>query len=274
MKKKLLITMGCSFTEGVGCYDPEVVSYQIGEKIQYKKTEEVYFISKQRFHKYSWPSYLQKRLNYDVLINLGFGGSSTSGNVKVWFEKYYDKNLSEEFDVLLIWLLPIPSRFSFYRECSILNINPSMEKNIYNVHSYDIGREYIKFIDNIDLDPFLEQIFYLKIMEEHCQTKKYKFFYVPIDYNHNVLFEKLHNTKNLMKFTKSIFPNFINNPNMKSLICEHPNELGYEYISNQLFNWIELNEPDLISKTNPNTFESTWDGYPIFNHLDKIKLPI
>ena len=25
MKKKILITLGCSFTEGVGCYDPELV---------------------------------------------------------------------------------------------------------------------------------------------------------------------------------------------------------------------------------------------------------
>jgi hypothetical protein len=178
------------------------------------------------------------------------------------------------FDVDLDERLRIYKITSPLWKVELLKMPEVMEKNIYNVHSYDIGREYIKFIDNIDLDPFLEQIFYLKIMEEHCQTKKYKFFYIPIDYNHNVLFEKLHNTKNLMKFTKSIFPNFIDNPNMKSLICEHPNELGYEYISNQIFTWIELNEPNLISKTTPNTFESTWDGYPIFNHLEKIKSPI
>jgi hypothetical protein len=274
MKKKLLITMGCSFTEGVGCYDPTLVSYKDGDKIKFKKTEEVYFPSKERFHKYSWPSHLQKQIKYDKLINLGFGGSSTSGNVKVWFEKYHNQNLSDEFEVLIIWLLPIPSRFSFYRNSTIVNINPVMEKNIYNVHSYDIGKEYVKFLDDVDLDTILEQIFYVKIMEEHCNFKNYKFFYIPIDYNHNVFFEKFHHTKNLMKFTNSIFPNFNEFPNMKSLICDHPNELGYDHISKEIFNWLIKNNSDIISKTIPSTFESKWDGYPILNHLDNIKSPI
>jgi hypothetical protein len=274
MKKKLLITMGCSFTEGVGCYDPEVVSYKVGDKIKYKKTEEVYYISKERFHKYSWPSYLQKQLNYDILINLGFGGSSTSGNVKVWFEKYYDKNFSDEFDVLLLWLLPSPTRFSFYRDSTVMNINPLMEKNIYNVYSYDIGKEYLNFIDNLDIDPILEQIFYIKIMEEHCISKKYKFLYTPINFQQNIFFEKFHNINHMMKFNQSIFPNLKENSNMKSLVCDHPNEFGYEYISTRLYNWIKENEPELISETTPNFFESKWDGYPILKNLNKVKLPI
>lgn len=274
MKKKLLITIGCSFTEGVGCYDSEVVTYKVGGKIKYKKTEEVYYISKERFHKYSWPSNLQKQINYDYLINLGFGGSSTSGNVKVWFEKYYEKNFSDEFDVLMIWLLPSPSRFSFYRNSTVMNINPAMERNIYNVHSYDIGKEYLNFVEDIDLDPILEQIFYVKIMEEQCVTKKYNFLYIPQDYNQNIFFEKFHNIKNMMKFNHSIFPNFSENPTMKSLVCEHPNELGYKYISNQIYNWIEEHRPELISQIIPNNFESKWDGYPILNHLSKVRIPI
>jgi hypothetical protein len=274
MKKKLLITIGCSFTEGVGCYDPKTISYTSEDKIKYKKIEDVYFPNKERFHKYSWPSVLQKYINYDILINLGFGGSSTSGNLKVWFEKYYNKNLSDEYEVLIIWLLPIPSRFSFYRNSTVTNINPVMEHNNYNTHTYNLGSEYIKFIDNIDIDPILEQIFYLKIMEEHCLFKNYKFLYLTVDYTHSTLFEKFHDTKNMMKFTHSIFPNFNSNPSMKSLICEHPNELGYEHIAKELFNWIKNNNPELISETKPNIFESKWDGYPIFNHLDKIKLPI
>jgi hypothetical protein len=155
-----------------------------------------------------------------------------------------------------------------------MNINPLMEKNVYNVYSYDIGKEYLNFIDNLDIDPILEQIFYIKIMEEHCISKKYKFLYTPINFQQNIFFEKFHNITHMMKFNQSIFPNLKENSNMKSLVCDHPNEIGYEYISTRLYNWIKENEPELISETTPNFFESKWDGYPILKNLNKVKLPI
>lgn len=271
MKKKLLITMGCSFTEGVGCYDPSTIPSDMIDRMKHPKVEEVYINNKQRFHKFSWPSRLQKLINYDVLINLGFGGSSTSGNVKVWFEKYHDKNFTDEFDVLLIWLLPAPSRFSFYRSGSIMNINPALNKNVYNIHSYDLGKEYAKFIDDIELDPILEQIFYLKVMEDHIKSKKFNFLFSTFDNERNKFFEKFHNSENRMIFEKSLFPNFEKHPEMKSLVCDHPNELGYEYISQQIFDWIQKNKPELISPVEPSEFESTWDGYPIFDHLQRFR---
>lgn len=265
MKKKLLITMGCSLTEGVGCYDPKTIPYDMVNRMEHEKIEEVYIANKKRFHKYSWPSILQKQLNYDFLINLGFAGSSTSGNLKVWFEKYYNKNFTDEFDVLVIWLLPDASRFSFYKNCAIRNIIPSMSSNIYNTDSYELGLEYVKFIQDIDLDSILEQIFYLKIFEEYCNLKKYNFLYTPLLSDRNNLFEKIHNVKNMMNFKKNILPNFSKYPNMKSLICDHPNELGYEYISNKMYEWIQLNRPELISMSIPTKFETIWDGYPISN---------
>jgi hypothetical protein len=111
-------------------------------------------------------------------------------------------------------------------------------------------------------------------MEEHCISKKYKFLYTSIDYRQNTFFEKFHNINNMMKFNQSIFPNLIENPNMKSLVCDHPNELGYQYISNNLYSWIKTNSPELISDKKPNSFESKWDGYPILDNLSKVKLPI
>lgn len=271
MKKKLLITMGCSFTEGVGCYDPSTIPSDMVDRMKHPKVEEVYINNKKRFHEFSWPSHLQKLINYDALINLGFGGSSTSGNVKVWFEKYYDKNFTDEFDVLLIWLLPAPSRFSFYRSGSIMNINPALNKNVYNVHSYDLGKEYAKFIDDVELDPILEQIFYLKVMEEHFKSKKFNFLYSTFDNERHKFFEKLHNSEFRMVFEENLFPNFEKHPEMKSLICDHPNELGYKYISEQIFNWIQKNKPELISTSEPNEYNSIWDGYPIFDHLQKFR---
>jgi hypothetical protein len=271
MKKKLLITMGCSFTEGVGCYDPETIPSDMVDRMKHEKIEEVYITNKERFHKYSWPSFLQKKLKYDKLINLGFGGSSTSGNLKVWFEKYFDKNFSDEYDVLIIWMLPEPTRFSFYRKSSIMNINPSMSKNIYNVYSYDLGKEYINFLEDIDLDPILEQIFYLKIFDDHLKSKNYNFLFVPLIHNQNRYFEKLYNINNMINLKESVLPNFSKNPEMKSLICSHPNEKGYDSVSEKIFLWIEKNRPNFISHKDPDYFESIWDGYPILNHLDKMK---
>jgi hypothetical protein len=89
MKKKLLITLGCPLTEGVGCYDTATIPPDMVNMLKHEKFSEVYDMNRERFHKFSWPSYLQKQLNYDFLINLGLGASSTSGNLKVWFEKYY-----------------------------------------------------------------------------------------------------------------------------------------------------------------------------------------
>lgn len=267
MKKKLLITMGCSFTEGVGCYDPKTIPSDMVDRMKHEKIEEVYISNKGRFHEYSWPSFLQKKLKYDKLINLGFGGSSTSGNVKVWFEKYHNKNFSDNYEVLIIWLLPEPSRFSFYKKGVVKNINPAMSYNVYNNDCYNLGIEYVKFIQDVSIDPFLEQIFYIKLMEEHCKFKKYNLLYSPLDFNQNKLFDKLHNNEFRMVFEKNIIPDFSSFPSMKSPICNHPNEKGYEYISEIFFEWIKINKSYLLNNEDPDNYDSIWDGYPIFDHL-------
>lgn len=271
MKKKLLITMGCSFTEGVGCYDPETIPIDMIDIMKDDRVEKVYTSNRDRFHKFSWPSFLQKQIKYDKLINLGLGGSSISGNVKIWFEKYYDKKLHDEYDVLIIWLLPEPSRFSFYANGVVKNINPSTPFNENNIETYNLGIEYVRFIHDVNVDPFLEEIFYIKVMEEYCKCNNYNLLYTPLDFNLNKLFEKFHNTEYRMIFDENIIPNFSENPEMKSLICGHPNEKGYEKISNNFFDSLCVHHPHLINTNDPKDYVTIWDGYPIFNHLDKLK---
>jgi len=271
MKKKLLITLGCSLTEGVGCYDPETLPSDMIDVVTHKKGSEVYSMNRERFHKYSWPSILQKHLNYDLLINLGFGGSSTSGNLKVWFEKYYNKTFINEYDVLVIWLLPEPSRFSFYRDSSIKNIIPYTRKYFFNTDSYDLGQEYVKFIKNIEYDTVLEQIFYLKIFEEHCKFKKYNFLYTTLSSKRFRFFENMYDTTNFMNFENGILPDYSDNLHMKSIVCDHPNEKGYEYIAKKIFDWLKLYRPELVENNTPKKFESIWDGNPLTNHFNQNK---
>jgi hypothetical protein len=108
-------------------------------------------------------------------------------------------------------------------------------------------------------------------MEDHIKSKKFNFLFSTFDNERNKFFEKFHNSENRMIFEKSLFPNFEKHPEMKSLVCDHPNELGYEYISQQIFDWIQKNKPELISPVEPSEFESTWDGYPIFDHLQRFR---
>lgn len=262
-KPKLLITLGCSFTEGVGCYDPKtLVKNNVNQNIH----DMLYMKNKNRFHEYSWPSQLQKMLNYDELINLGLGGSSTSGNLKVFFEKYRDVNFSEKYDVLIIWFVPQSSRFSFYRNGHVVNIMPSMNRNVYNRYTYKLGLEYINFIGNLNLDPTLDQLFYIKVMEDHCKLKNYNFLFTLTDPISENLYNKLYDGKCIMLNGKSPLPNVYENPHLKSLACDHPNEKGYEIVAQTFFNWIHENRNDLLSSHIPTRFISKWDGDELYNH--------
>jgi hypothetical protein len=71
MKKKLLITLGCSYTEGVGCYESRFLENNNPKPGIF--WPDAYEGSRARFHAEGWPAKLQKLLNYDHLINLGKG---------------------------------------------------------------------------------------------------------------------------------------------------------------------------------------------------------
>ena len=262
-KPKLLITLGCSFTEGVGCYDPQTL---INNKGDVESLSTIYAKNKERFHEYSWPSLLQKMLNYDELINLGLGGASTSGNLKVFFEKYKDIDFSEKYDVLIIWFVPHSTRFSFYRNGHVVNIIPTMDHNIYNRYTYKLGLEYVNFIGNLSLDPTLDQLFYIKVMEDHCKLKNYNFLFTLTDPLSESLYNKLYDGKCMMLNGKSPLPNVYENPHLKSLACDHPNEKGYEIVAQTFFNWIQEYRKDLLSNEIPTRFISKWDGNELNKH--------
>jgi hypothetical protein len=272
-KKNLLITLGCSYTEGVGCYDSNTIPrdnknnlLNFHHNADQMMENMVYLKNKDRFHEYGWPRNLQKLLNYDELINLGFGGSSTSGNLKVLFEKYRDIKYSDNYNVLLVWMLPNPIRFSFYRKNVIFNINPSMSLNIYNKYSYNFGVEYVKFIDNIDVDPILEQLFYIKVIEDFCKLRGYHFLFSLTDSHSKKYYEKLYEGNSIMLNGENVIPDVHQNKKIKSLVCDHPNEIGYKLIAETLYHWIKENRSELISTEVPIEFLSKWDGYGLANH--------
>ena len=82
MKPKLLITLGCSYTSGIGTSDP--------------------------YH-HMWSRQLGIKLGFDKLINLGKAGASNSGCIKKFNEMVNNFPLNE-YDILVIFLFFIFTR--------------------------------------------------------------------------------------------------------------------------------------------------------------------
>ena len=259
MKKKLLITMGCSFTEGVGCWDTSTLPRNFSlshERYQYYRYQQA-----NRFHELGWPNRLGKKLGYDKVINLGLGGSSTSGQAKWFFTQYLNRDLSD-WDVLIIWLLSEPSRISFYKDTKIKNLmsNPQYSEN----YAFD---GYIKFLSDSKTyqeDMVLEQLFYRNIIKTICEQKSYNFLTFNLystDNNH--IFHRFNPND---KTYSPIHVDPAAPPEYYSKTCGHWNELGYEYVTTNMFNWINFKHNYLVNPNFEGEFTWEWDG----EHLDNL----
>jgi hypothetical protein len=253
MKPKLLITLGCSFTEGMGCYDyskipPSKSDSQLPkEQLEYQSN---------RFHELGWPNRLGKKLNYDKVINLGLSGSSTSGQSKQFYEKYLDKDFSN-YDVLVIWLLSDPSRISFYSDSMIKNTMPASPGGSL------LENGYIEFIFDIKKDTLLEQLYYIKTIQQVCENKGYSLLLAHSNVDMEIELKNIY--KSNFYFSNEIedfFGKGMSDSKYLSKICSHPNEDGYELLSQRMFNQIEKNHPYFINHSKVNKFEWDWDGNP------------
>lgn len=240
MKKKLLITLGCSLTEGLGCYGDNVPAEDI-VSINKGIISEKY---KKRFQEYGWPKTLYNLLNYDELINLGKMGYSTSGNLKLFSETYLDKDLSE-YEVLVIWQLPQSSRISLYiyDDCRteyrvnnfMLNEDDNFTKEIINKvkHPWEAG--------------IREQIFCIKMMEQICENNNWNLIVLPTAIE---TYEKLNELYSSQYFLSQPLDwnEFPKDKEHVSPICKHPNESGYKFIGEKIFELIKKDLNHLINK--------------------------
>lgn len=262
MKKKLLLTMGCSVTQGFGCYDISTFKY-VPDKPwdEYEDLKHIIKIHENRFLQYSWGSVLQKKLKYDRFVNMGKGGSSTSGQVKLFFENIDFLKSLKDYDVLLIWLLTSPSRFSFYSSGTNIDIIPNSLMN-RNFLKSEIDKAYINFVDDIDTDTLLEQKFYKDIIQETAKGLGFKFLYHSSLSGSNeefiIKFKKMFNdSNNLANLSKkTLIPCSRKNPELYSLLkCYHPNEEGYKIIGKNFFDLIKIYNSDLINEYTPTVYE-------------------
>lgn len=274
MRKKLLITLGCSFTEGVGCYEPSLLD-ENGKPLYDEGT--VYAASLDRFHRFGWPASLQKKLQYDCLWNLGHGGASNSENVKRWMEVFSVEAIPKEYDVLVIWMLTFAGRISFYKEGKIRSILPGNGdgKDVYQ----QLYNSYLNFLGNdifsknaIENDMILETYFYLNVIKTICELSNYNFLYINSANFEGLHIDSLVRDRHSLNFTyKTLYPY----PQYNSILdrddegckkytafCGHPNENGYELIADRFFNMISHEHKHLINDVTPQTYEMRYLGNP------------
>ena len=257
MKKKLLITLGCSFTEGVGCYDPELIKqYPV---IDDNNRGKIYDKSKERFHNNGWPAKMRAKLNYDKLINLGKAGTGESFHLKRFIEEFGNKNLTDEYDVLVVWLTSPQGRLSFYVNGTLRTI--LLGHSRLDKKTNDMATAYLGFIKDLDLDTCLEQVFYIKTLKEICNGKNYNFLVFPLGTQISILHGLLDIPENMgvnYSSYESILPDY-NNPNYASPAnCGHPNEEGYALMADRMFEIISNHNPSLINNEQPTNLTQEW----------------
>jgi hypothetical protein len=272
MKKKLLITLGCSFTEGVGAWDPNIEQPNLDGGIL---PQEIYQKHRENFHKESWPVKLQKHLNYHRCINLGLGGSSTSGQLKRFMEILDDyKKLKDEYEILIVWMITAPFRISFYKGNRVIDLITGHHRGGPNKSNFNLFNEYISFLEKPDEDLLLEQLFYIKVMREICIANGFHLLHTGINLLNVLTLKNIYPEMPLLDtLTDFIVPNLGENLRFKSKYCYHPNELGYEVIAKNIYTKIDKEYPHLVNHTQVDNLEWSWDGQGKYFDFSNFKIP-
>jgi len=264
MKPKVLITLGCSFTEGHGCYiEPFPYYINISDKERYYIEEENrnileknYEQQLENFRKHSWSYFLGKNLGFDRVINLGLCGSSNDAHLKIFFD-YLENNKLGYSDVLIIWYMTEPSRFSFYINGKVKSYMPTTKEVT------GIEKEYLKEIGNIDSDPILEQKFYIKAMESFCKLNNFDLILTSINPTYKLLHKIYQTNSYLEPYPFHLQPprTSIDSETLEYYsFCSHPNQKGYMWIADKMAKGIKKYHSKWYSDIpNPNV-EYTWQG--------------
>lgn len=243
MKTKLIITMGDSFTEGMGCWSEIPDGYTIfDEKYSAAEHKEIQRSNQKYFLEYGWPSLVSKKMGYDYLLNMGEAGSSISGQAKKLYQELYSYDFKKHSEKVLIWFLQCGARISSYVGGILTNIMFNELNNdgrdFYNSYFNLLSKKSIR--DDWEPDLALEHIYHIKTVSIFCKSKDIKF--VPIfmqDYHGWIEYLAPDIT-----IYKSIWPNFDfskerkQNQELISPVCGHFNKKGYELLAEDLYNTI------------------------------------
>lgn len=232
---RLLITIGDSWTQGVGCYEPDLrEKFQQGQATM----QDLFLGSFHRFSLFSWPRYTAQHLNAE-LKNLAMGGDANSAAAKRLLLN--PETYTKYDDVIVVFLLTDPARFSFFNSVDAPELLQSFSPAQPNPDQQKFCEMFLQHCLGGAEDELLEMAFYLRSVEHFCKSQGYKFYYGSAFYKEMEQFHKWY-----PKTTSCVHPNHsciadLVEPDttMMSDICHHPNELGYQYIGNFIGEYIK-----------------------------------
>lgn len=232
MKEKLLITLGCSFTEGVGCWVDGAPNNL--DNIPTDTWALWYERSKKSFHENGWPYKLGRLMGFDKTINFGFGASSISGNIKHWFtSEYFHKDLSG-YDTTMIWLLPGCLRFSRYTNGFICDIHLTADNDYF--------KNWILNSKDIDFDVELETKFHVEIMIQECKRRGIELIIFTMD---EFRYPELMN----FKYYETFIYDSYNKDEYSN--CGHLNQKGYTKLAYYMYDILKSNHSNILGNPLP-----------------------
>jgi len=254
MKKHLLITLGDSWTVGVGC-GTSALGIRLPQTFSSEEDYTTYVTEiNKRQDMYGWSRLCANLLDYD-LINLSMAGWSNSGLVKKVISDIQNTTYKTIYEkVVFVYLLTDPYRFGVFTNKGITNISPRGLKSIDNTLylpkkealEIPVGTDEViweSYINNmIPEGAVSETIFSLICMEHFCKSCGYDFYWGTAFTPHQELsiYSKVNNCLHYNEFDdfRSMILKKCGLKGFSS--CKHPNELGYQEMANYIFNKLSL----------------------------------
>jgi len=246
MNKNLLITFGCSMTEGYGLYLDDMPL-------------EKPWLHLDNFHEKGWPNKLAKKLKFDKCLNFGVAGAGISHQCSLFLdsisilEKQY-----KGWDIHIIFQTAASCRISTYRNGELCQIGKGFGDN-----------EWMNLYSEIQLSsdlPMTDELLYHRPYIESfisiCKLKNIKYALFGFDELEYELLKKIVLDNS----------NFLEVYNIKqeeqSIDGGHPNEIGHQNISNHIFDKL----PNSWKNGTSETFEWSYIGesMKLKHNYDKI----
>jgi len=249
-----LLTVGCSFIEGSGGFPKEFIEYC--KPLKKNKVDELKNLYDPRWFTLNGIGHnLQKKLNYNRLINIGIGNSSIELQIDELFRLVDLKKLKQQHDKVTVFLLlSYPSRYNKYINGESIAIAMELHKTI--------GVSKKQKTDNIYEDAVKDQIKYINILGSICELNEWNFVWGCVD----PVQEKIIKTNKLSNYLNELIRTPFDGTDEVMIDFEllrnngllsfdpHPNKEGYERIAENIYQWIKKNKPQLINSNDINDY--------------------
>ena len=262
--KNVLITVGCSFTEGVGCYDYSSLNNKNPNDLSEKEHSKYYGTQLDNFLMGSWGTHLQKMIRYDLHINCGIGGSANSHQVKNFMDTMNSWPDLSKSNVLVIWQMTYPHRFSFYKNSVPHSFGFNTQDRFNHNHSNFI-KEFIMNMSNTDFDRDMafESLFYLRCMRDICKANGYTFLFSTVgEPSFDVVLKNYLDKKTLKNFIEIYDEREDEKVSPLSYAfargtahCGHPISDGYKDMAEEYHKWIIHHREELLYNGDIDKFE-------------------